>query len=89
MTDEKARLLHEGLSDLSDQLASMAGHMQSAYDVAVKAVDKLREIQSLSVVCNHESEHRTGYYKTKTPGMLAFWCKGCQTEQLIEQSEVE
>ena len=89
MTDEQARLVHEGLDKIDDRLTMMAGHMQGAYTAASEAVEILNRVKASIIICEHTDEMRTGYYKSNIDGMIAFWCKGCQSEQVIPESEVE
>lgn len=81
MADDKA--FKEGLQLLEDELAKMAGHMQSAYQSATTAVDICGQLSGMLNVCDHTEPMRTGYYKSDKPGMVRFWCKGCQSEQEI------
>lgn len=63
----------------------MAGFMQQAYQSATNIVEIATELGAMidNQVCQHPANMRTGYWKSPNPGMVKFWCKGCQAEQEI------
>lgn len=89
MSGEQVEGVVESLEQASERLTSMVGHLQQAFQAASDAALLINNTCSAvrNSMCDH-SEH-TGYYRSDVKGKLAFWCKKCQTEQLIDESEVD
>ena len=89
MADETLAEIRSNLTVIHEKLTLMVGHMQGAFQAANEAAEGIEATIKLidANVCKHENH--TGYYRSDTPGKYAFFCKDCQTEVLVDESEVE
>ena len=89
MTSEQSQSVKEALAEVSNRLTTCLGHIQQNFNEVQECLGVLKEAGMTIQVCDHQEQMRTGYYKVDKAGFYAFWCKGCQSEQLIPESEVE